>query len=229
MTTRSKKTAPPVPRTDSGLCDWFHAFASTIEDDPAAACVTDEAATELITLAREYDIALGVANTPETRTAEAIARKDAARDRALAVFRSLAARIRADFRVSGQVKLALGIRPKAAGPRPRIPAPETAPVLLLDAAGPGVHVMRYCDSADPDSRRKPGGVQQLQLFRHIGREPIDDPEQAAYLTAVTRSPFTIECPDEYNGHIATYFGRWSTRTALVGPWSAPLAITVIGR
>lgn len=179
------------------------------------------------------------ASSPMTRTdsglrdwfvtvSEAIADKDAARDRAIAAFRPIVSRIRADHRIPDTVKLALGINPPPRGPKPRVAAPTTTPHLWIVEAHPGRVIMRYADSATPDSRSKPRGVQQLQLFVAIGPERISDPEQAKYLAAYTRTPFEVPLRDEDDGLMATYFGRWSTRTALVGPWSEPVSMTVIG-
>jgi hypothetical protein len=171
----------------------------------------------------------GLCRSPSLRGhgegASPIARRSSHRLRA---FRRIVSRIRADHRIPDTVKLGLGINPPPRGPKPRVAAPTTAPLLWIVEAQPGRVIMRYADSATPESRSKPHGVQQLQLFVAIGTERISDPEQARYLAAYTRTPFDVPLRDEDDGLMATYFGRWSTRTALVGPWSEPVSMTVIG-
>jgi hypothetical protein len=217
-----------MPRTDAELSVWFHNFAAIIAEDPAAARVAVDEAAELAALADAYNKALNLALAPDTRTANTIALKDAARDKADRAFRRVRNRIRTDDRVTDALKLELGIRPAEKAARRRLPAPTTAPLLTLVSAVHGAHILRYADSATPDCSRKPHGVQQLQLFMAVGDREAASPDEASYLAAFTRSPFEVECDDAHDGLMATYFGRWCTRTALVGPWSAPVSMTIIG-
>jgi hypothetical protein len=60
---------------------------------------------------------------------------------------------------------------RAAGqPEPRaVECPQTSPLISIVAQTPGMQSLRYADSTTPDSRAKPFGASELQLFRAIGR------------------------------------------------------------
>ena len=81
--TVASATRMDIPRDDLGLDFWLGNFAAAIGEDPAAAGVTADEAAELAALSESYSAALQLAIRPGTRSADTIALKDAARDRAV--------------------------------------------------------------------------------------------------------------------------------------------------
>ena len=210
------------PRTDEGLRLFVRNFSATLSADPPAAGATREEAAELAALAAAYEAAFAKAADRNRRTSLDVAHKDAARDRAAAAFRKVAARIRADGRVPVPLKVALGLPAPTDGRRPRVPAPTTAPILHESSIGLDVHRLRYVDSVLCDTRRKPPGVAQIMLFAALAPQRVLDPAAAAFVGSFTRNPIHLRYEPCQGFLLASYFARWSTRTGLLGPWSAPV-------
>jgi hypothetical protein len=172
-----------------------------------------------------YDAAYTLAVDPSTRTPSTVAAKDAAKSAALATVRPIAQFIRNNLGVSNEDKIALGLTVPSTTPTP-IPTPTTVPLLSVIAATPGVHKISMRDDATPLSKAKPFGALQLQLFSVIGTVVAPTPAGALFVSVVTKSPFFVDLDPADAGKIATYFGRWVTRTGKVGPWSSGASLTV---
>lgn len=133
--------------------------------------------------------------------------------------------IKANMGVTNEDKIALGLHVDDPTRTP-VPAPTTAPLLMITGAFSGTHELRYADETTPASRRKPEGVMQLQLSMVVGDGPATDPGDARLVGLYTKQPITVEHEPEHAGRTATFFGRWITRKGLVGPWSLPEAMTI---
>jgi len=214
-----------LPRTDSGLRDWLINFASLIADNPGRYGLDSADADVITNQSDAYDDAYQESQAPTSRTSDIIARKDALRASAVASVRVYARMIKANMGVSNEDKIALGLHVDDPTRTP-IPAPTTAPLLMITGAFSGTHELRYADETTPASRRKPEGVMQLQLSMVVGDSPSANPEDARLVGLYTKQPITIEHDPEHAGQVATFFGRWVTRKGLVGPWSLPEAMTI---
>jgi hypothetical protein len=113
----------------------------------------------------------------------------------------------------------LGLRIPDPTPTP-IPAPTTFPVLTLLGTLSGSLSFSLADSQSPNARRRPPGAVGCELWVHVGDEPVDDPSQAVFRGLVTRVPYTLSYGAEWQGKVASLFGRWIKARGLVGPWSA---------
>lgn len=151
---------PYIPETDAGARQWLNNFAAIVASDPAAVGLTVADATTLTALAETYDALFDAANNPITRTPGIIADKDAARNQAVATFRTYAQQVKRNAGVSDQQKLDLGLHLDDSSLTP-IPAPVTVPLLAIVAAESGLHTLRYADSQTPASRAKPLCALQL--------------------------------------------------------------------
>lgn len=224
-------------RSDHDQLFWTQAFIAFIRDGEAASAVdlgfTPQEVERLTGLAATFDAMYLAASNRAIRTGDDVARKDAARDQAMAEFRKHANRIKADPRIPPEIKICLGIKPPEATQRGRVPAPTTAPLISIIGGLPGEgHLIRLADSLTPDSRRKPHGVQHMQLFMaltRVGGPEIVDPADPAvrFIRNQREMKFTMPFTREQLGMIATYFGRWETRTCLLGPWSLPASMAVV--
>lgn len=220
-----------MPNRDADLDAWMQNFADKITATPTAYGLVAGDATIIQAQADAFTAALLAATDPSTRTSATIATKDATRATAEDVLRGYAQRVNINPAVSNAERVDLGLTVRSTTPTP-IPAPTTAPALMLINASPLLARLNYRDSDTPLLKRKPDGVIGLELYRSIGTVAAVDPAQAEYLATVTKTPFAVSYVAGDVGKVATYFGRWVTRSgpagvAQKGPWSAALAVSVI--
>lgn len=225
------KAPPYIPAPDGLAANWAQNFADRLVAAPATYGTTAPVAATIAAAVTAFVDALAIATAPATRTTPTVAAKDAARVDMENAVRPLAQQIRANSAVTNQAKLDLGLNLPNTSPTP-IPAPVTSPQLALDAAAPGVHLLRYADAGQGTGKAKPEGVVGIEIFRAVGLAPAVDPATCVYLGTFTKAPFrsTFGVPDA--AKIATYFARWTTRSgpqgvAQTGPWSAPLSVVVV--
>ena len=56
---------------------------------------------------------------------------------------------------------------------------------------------------------------------------VNDPAVAPFRAVVTRQPYAVSFARADNQKIATYFARWQNARGLTGPWSNPIAFTIV--
>jgi hypothetical protein len=211
-----------IPKSDSAVRDWLRNFASLIAANPNKYALTAADAAVLTSTSDAYSSAYDTAVAPSTRTSSNIADKDSQRAAAIGTARTYAQMIRATGAISNEDKIALGLRPANLSRTP-IPAPRTAPLIMITGARSGTHELRYADTTTPNSRRKPPGAIQLQLSMVEGDAPATNPDAAKLVGLYTKQPVIVEHDATSNGKTATYFARWVTRRGLLGPWSLPVS------
>lgn len=215
-----------IPSTDAGLSSWLTNFDGLTSVNYAAYGLTSGEATAITSVTATYVSALTAATDPGTRTPVTVAAKDAAKFAALGTVRPLAIKIRNNPGVSDETKVLLGLTVPSVIPTP-VPTPTTFPLLSVLNGTPHQHLIQSRDSDTPTSKKKPFGAIQMQLYCAIGTSVAPSPAGAVFFGVSTKSPFRVTHSSEDAGKIATYFGRWITRTGLVGPWSdgASMVIT----
>jgi hypothetical protein len=214
-----------VPDNQPVLRIWAANFAARIAAAPATYGLVAADATAITAAVNAFTTAFQTANEPSTRTKPAVAAKDAAMAFMLSVVRPYAINIRNNLAVSNEDKADLGLTIVDTGRTP-VPAPVTQPILSVVGATPGVHTLRYADASTPARRAKPFGAVALQVYRLVAAAAGADVNAAQLHAQVTRQPFTVAFEPADNGKVCTYWGRWVTRTGLVGPWSAPVSFGV---
>lgn len=215
-----------IPSRDPAFDTWADNFQTQIAASPATFGL---AVPDAVAITAAFDLwhaAFVLAITPATRTKPSVAAKDAQRAASTVTFRTYAQQIRANPGVTNEDKALLLITIPDTGRTP-IPAPSTQPLLTLVGATPLTHTLRFADANSPDKRAKPFGALQLEVWRTIGVAPVTDPATSDYFGAATKQPFASTFAPADIGKYATYFGRWVTRTGLVGPWSTPIAMVVV--
>ncbi len=217
---------PYIPESDAAFAAWLTNFSTLISADPSQYGLEAADGVAIANQETAFVAALQLATDPATRTKPSVAGKDAARAAALTVVRPYAIQIRNNLGVSNQAKLDLGLNIPDPTPTP-IPAPASAPILAVIGATFGQHTLRYADENTPAARRKPFGAVGLELFVAIADAPVSDPAEASFVRVVTRQPLAVSHDSADNGRMATYFGRWITRTGLAGPWSSPVSYTIV--
>lgn len=222
--------SPYIPNRDADFAAWLLNFATLIAAAPAAYGLLVGDATAISAQNTAFQAAYTAAIDPGTRTPATVAAKDAARANAQAVVRPYAQRIRNNSAVDVALKVGLGLTIPSTTPTP-IPAPVVAPALSLQSAIVGQMRLAYKDPTAA-GKAKPYGVVGVEMARAIGTVPAVDPAQASVWGTATKSPFEMSFLAGDAGKVVTLFGRFVTRSgpggiAQVGPWSAPLVLTVI--
>ncbi len=225
MSTAYEQTSPYIPATDAGFRDWLNNFATLIAADPNRYGLDAGDAAIISNHNTGYAAAYVPCQSAETRTTALIIQKDAIKASAVASVRIYAQQIKVNAGVSNQDKAGLGLHINDITPTP-IPAPVSAPMLVIQAAYSGEHQIRYADENTPASRRKPHGAIQIQINRTIAVGADPNPENATLVGLYTKQPVLVTAEPTAVGQTATYFGRWVTRTGLFGPWSLPVAMTI---
>lgn len=218
-------SAPYIPASDAGTEAWAVNFDSIVAVDYASLGVSAPEAAAITAATGTYVVALLAATDPGTRTAVTIAAKNVAKASLLATVRPIAQRIAIDPTIGDMEKVDLGLNPHTAGPSP-ITAPGTFPVLGILRATPGQMMLKYVDSATPDTKAKPYGVIHMETWRSIGTVVAPTPVGALYYGPITKSPTAIDFDSGDAGKIATIFGRWVNANGLTGPWSSGVAMTI---
>jgi hypothetical protein len=214
-----------LPARDEDLRSWGENFVARLAADPGRYGVYENQITTVRDALEGFSDALTAATAPGTRTQVTVTRKDGERAAFVAAARTLAMLIKGHGGVSGPDKTALGLRPPGT-PLTKVLRPSSAPVLRVIGATPGEHTVRYADASTSGTRAKPAGVLQLILFAAVEDGPVTDFRRARFVGAYTRQPFAVAYEATEAGQTATYWGRWNTRTALLGPLSAPVSFTI---
>lgn len=220
-----------IPARDAAAAAWGTNFAALIAADPPAYGLTAGNAADITTATGDFTTALATATNPGTRTPATVAAKDGARAAMENVCRPFAMQIQANASVTDEQRTALGLTVRKVDPTP-VPTPTEVPALKLIGQTPGVVNLGYAGTNGPKSKNKPEGVKGVEIWAAVGTLPAIDPGQASYRGTVTKSPFGMEFAGSDKGKIVTFFARYTTAGGtggknLVGPWSAPLATTVI--
>lgn len=222
---------PYLPAPDAAFDAWATNFATLITAVPATYGLVAGDAVAINAVVTPWHAAYIAAINPVTRTSVTIAAKDAARTAAEPVLRGYATTISRNPAVSNDDKTAVGVNlPNSA--RTPVPPPVTQPALTLDGVNHNTQQLSYRDTTTPTTKAKPPGAIGLELRQTIAVGPAVDPNAATPYGVITKSPVVIGTSNGDVGKIATYWGRWTTRSgpgglAQVGPWSAPLSVAVV--
>jgi hypothetical protein len=221
---------PYIPPADAAFANWLTNFNALLTATPTDFGLTAGDAVIVDGVTTTWDAAYALAIDPPTRTVATVADKDAARASAEAIVRPYAVAISLDAGVSNLNKAAIGVTVRSTTPTP-IPPPANAPELGIQSAIPLQQTLTFKEPGAA-GKAKPFGVVGMEVFRSIGVAPAVDPSLAAYNNTVTKSPFRQSFTSAHQGQVVTYFCRWTTRSgpdgvAQKGPWSAPLALTVM--
>lgn len=214
-----------IPAEDGAALTWLKMFSSGIAADPGLYMLTATDATAISNAVDEYETAYFAANDKSTRTEAQVSLKNQTRNSAEQICRQYAMNIKINSGISDQAKIDIGVRPEN-NSRDPINCPQTSPLLNILGNTPGVQTLRYSDTTTPDSRAKPFGAMQLQLFVAIADTPTVNADDAAYYGAFTKNPIPVAFAQEDDGKIASYFGRWVGRKGDNGPWSEAVSMRI---
>ncbi len=229
---------PPMPSTyipsrEGDLNNWLENFQARIVAAPASYGLSAGDATAIKNAYDAWHSAFLEAVGPTTRTRGKVLAKNEQKEQVLGIVRGYAATIRADAAVSDTLKLGLGLHVRTVGVDTRIggggssiPAPATAPAIALIGMSQGTHNLRATDRETSSRRAKPAGTVGLLLFRIVADGAVNDPEEARFLSFITRATYQSRFGPEDKGKTATYFARWTNAKGEVGPWSQATSMSI---
>lgn len=219
-----------IPAKDALFATWLANFSALLTAAPTDYGLDAADATAVDGVNTTFQAAYTTSQNPATRTAPSVAAKDVARASAEAVVRPYAVQISRNSAVTDANKASIGVTIPSLVPTP-VAAPTVAPVIGLESATIGQMRLKY-QAAGASGKSKPFGAIGVEIWRSVGVVAATDPAQATYNGTVTKTPFRQNFTGPDATKICTYFARFVTRSgpdgkAQVGPWSAPLSVTVV--
>lgn len=220
-----------IPPKDADFDLWLDNFQTLIAATPVDYGLIAADALIITASYNAFHTAFLLATNPATRTSPVIADKDAQRIAAEATVRPYAQRISKNSGIDPSLITGLGLNlPNPT--RPPIPAPLTAPALILVSGSFLLHRLAYKDSNLGGTKKKPSGSIGLEIWRSVGTVAATDPAQCKYVETWTKSPNVSTFVAGEQGKVCTYFARYNTKAgpggkAQIGPWSDPLVATVM--
>ena len=207
-----------LPTQEAVLDNWLANFSAKMSAGPATYGLSSGDAAEIKAAVDSWHAAFETALAPSTRTMPSVAEKRVQKKNVVRVVRSFAARVRSNGTVSDELKIHLGLRLRAPAGSP-VPPPPTAPTLTVRRIDMGSHQMWAADIEAAPRRGKPAWAAGLMVFRAVGEEPTHRPQDAAFLTLVTKTSFVSTFAHADSGKTASYFARWINAKGELGPWS----------
>lgn len=220
---------PYIPRADRHFRSMAEAFANGISSNPSAYALSPAEAAWIMQQFNDFNAAFMVASNEKTRTKLTVIAKDNARSILKSTISNYSAMIRANQGVSDADKVAIGVRPRNVSHRRRT-CPQTSPLLKYLGSPLGFEVLFFTDASTPDSRAKPYGAAQLELYVAYSRPGVGEPQpkadDAIYLGPFKKNPIRVPQDAEQEARSArpTYYARWRGFDGEVGPWSLPCSM-----
>lgn len=214
-----------IPASDDNFRTFAENFAGNITAAPSTYMLTAAQAASIQGVVDVFVAKLAIAQNELTRTKQTIADKDDARSIAENLIREYAIDIKNNEGITDGDKLVIGVRPINPNREPIAP-PSSQPLLNVLGNLPGIQSLRYADSNTPDSRSKPFGVTELQLFRGIGDAEGLPLAECQFFAKITRNPVEVPFSEADDGKIATYYARWANAKGQTGPWSTPVSFRI---
>jgi len=197
------------------MLSWTANFARVLGEQYASLGVSAEAAAEYADAAGRFAAAYDAANTPETRTAIAVSRKNECRREIERLSRGLARQIGGNINVTDDQRFSLGLNIRKPATR-KIEPPATGPtvsVLRIDRAT--VHV-RLDDPQGPIRRARPANAASATIFVCQSHDKPDTgigtADQWRFVANTTRTSLAINFGAKYPP---------GTRVWLMARWNSP--------
>jgi hypothetical protein len=214
-----------VPHDDDAFRTFAENFVSGISSSPSLYMLTSGQAASIQSVTDNFVEKLAISSNEATRTRQTIADKDDSRSICESLIRQYAMLIKDNGGITDGDKINIGVRPINPNREP-IECPQTSPLLSILGATPGVQTLRYADTLTPDSKAKPFGASELQLFVAIATTEPAPLADARFFAKFTKNPIVVPFAEADDGKIATYYGRWASVRGEVGPWSLPVSMRI---
>jgi hypothetical protein len=214
-----------IGKTDDQKRDWMTNFRDVLQANGGAYFVSPADVVAISANIDNFLEKLAIVRAANGRTPSSTEAKNAARSQAVDACRTLAMQIKANAGISDELKVAAFIRPPNPNRTP-MPSPTEQAVIAVLGGMLGSHTLRYLDPEGGESSRKPFGCTNLQIYRGIAAEEIEDVAQTTFYDAFRKNPIASAFDHADDGKVATYFARWADAKGQVGPWSARVSLRI---
>ncbi len=132
----------------------------------------------------------------------------------------------ADSSLSDSALASAGLPPRDAV-KTASPKPSTAPIGWVDY-GKLKHTIHFRDSATPDKKAKPDGMQGCEIWHFIGANAPASADDYDYLATDSNSPYIVFYEASDAGKKVFYQLRWLSKSGERGEWSETIEATING-
>jgi len=211
---------------DAEFLAWLNAFIAVVSGDLASyPGITAPMMTDLGTMRDDYADALLAHNLAQEAAKGATIAKNNTRLPAQNKVLNLR-----DLTTANGVDAAkyavLGF--PSSGPSGESVSSATVPIAIVDWSQRLKHIIDWSDASAPGVRRKPAGVDGLEIWLKIGGTPPGSEKDCQFLTLDTRTPHTVDFDAADAGKMAYYMFRWQFRDGSKSAWGDTVSATITG-
>lgn len=212
--------------SDRDLLAEARAYETKLTVNPADLNFTNTDAAEVKSVNDEFETTLDAWDAVELQEAEILESKSNGRKKVLGKLRSHRKTVYADDSISSETLAGYGMPPRDTVKTPS-PAPTTAPIGWIDY-GKLKHTIHFRDSATPDKKAKPAGMQGCEIWRYIGAAAPTAESDFDYVATDTDSPYIAFFQMADAGKKCFYLLRWISKSGERGEWSEIIEATING-
>ena len=214
-----------IPRKDELLGPFLQQFVTGATGHEVALGTTVQQVGLVNDATDDWDNALAGCKSAQAALDAALATKAAVRATATGLVRGINAKAQITATATDALKAAAGLPVRDTTPS-RAPVPSTFPVLVVDPLGRNEHKLTYRDHDTPQSRAKPPGVREIEIWCKVGSPEPADASQCALIGTSSTSSLRHTYAGADAGKTAYYLARWKTAHGDCGPWSEVASATI---
>ncbi len=212
--------------SDRDLLAEARAFEEKIAADPTAFNLTAADAAAVTGSADSFEGTLDQKDSLENQLDGVLELRDEQRKAILGELRRQRNVLYADTSLSDAQLASAGLPPRDTV-KTDSPAPSTAPIGWVDY-GKLKHTIHFRDSATPDKKAKPHGMQGCQIWYFIGESAPANEKDWDYLATDSNSPYIVFYDAAEAGKKVFYQLRWISKSGETGEWSETIEATING-
>jgi hypothetical protein len=219
------KTVYYFPSKDAGVGPWVQNFVLVLTSNAARWGIVEALVTALSALATAFQTAYAKHLQPDSGKVSTEQKNMALKVLKKGVQDMVNGHINHNEAVTLDDRVALGLNVSSSGRSP-IPDPVTT-VILRAAAGLVRQVTVYfTDSATPERKGKPYGVQFMELACGVFDSPPAEIGDLPRRITASKSPVTLTFREEDRGKTVYMAGHWKGSRQQDGPWSAIISVII---
>ena len=214
-----------IPTKEELLSNFLGTFVTNATGHEVAMGLTVLKVGEVTTAKEDWDGALAEYKAKAEALKGLLAAKDAAWDAAVALMREINNTVQSKAGVNPDLKANCGL-PVYDDTPTRVAVPASRPVLGVDASQRLQHKISFRDADATDSRAKPEGVREIELWSKVGAPAPTDASQCQFVLAGSKNGLMVAYTGAQAGQPVHYMARWKNTRGEYGPWSETVIATI---